>query len=147
MFTRDIVKWCAKECTRQESGEMSVFRMYAAWEVAQSLMLIGQPLDDDSVRRLGYVVEPEKNRLGYRKVPVSVRGELLNPPRDDEVDSLLNNRDMMKSHEVYRIFEEIHPFIDGNGRVGSIIYNWLNDTLEKPVAPPDVFNMDLDGAI
>ena len=28
-----------------------------------------------------------------------------------------------------------HPFIDGNGRTGKIIYNWINSSLYDPILP------------
>lgn len=34
-------------------------------------------------------------------------------------------------------FLYIHPFEDGNGRVGWILFNWLGGTLSSPVALPD----------
>lgn len=39
--------------------------------------------------------------------------------------------------EFYQRFEEIHPFEDGNGRVGSLLYNILNDTIQDPIHPPE----------
>lgn len=45
--------------------------------------------------------------------------------------------DVVTAEEVYQRFEEIHPCHDGNGRVGAILYNWLNDTLHDPIHPPE----------
>lgn len=36
-------------------------------------------------------------------------------------------------------FLEIHPFADGNGRVASLLYNYLKGSLEIPVVMPDYF--------
>jgi fido (protein-threonine AMPylation protein) len=45
----------------------------------------------------------------------------------------------MTPEQAYYEFEIIHPFRDGNGRTGKIIYNWLMGTLRAPVFPPDMF--------
>lgn len=39
----------------------------------------------------------------------------------------------------YLAYEWVHPFIDGNGRTGKILHNWLNGTLDDPVLVPDYF--------
>lgn len=36
----------------------------------------------------------------------------------------------------YFAFEHIHPFADGNGRTGKVIYNWLRESLDVPTFPP-----------
>lgn len=39
----------------------------------------------------------------------------------------------------YLAYEAVHPFSDGNGRSGKVLYNWLLGTLEDPVLVEDHF--------
>ena len=39
----------------------------------------------------------------------------------------------------YLCYEGIHPFLDGNGRTGKILHNWLLGTLDDPVLVEDYF--------
>ena len=52
-----------------------------------------------------------------------------------QIRILVNTWERMNAQEVYKFFEDIHPFIDGNGRVGMILYNMRNETLFTPIIP------------
>ena|ERR1017187_3861616 len=90
---------------------------------------------------LGTEIEPRKN-TGSRKVNVRVGMRLC--PEWHQVKRLLaqlfENGELLTPIEFYKEFETIHPFVDGNGRTGKILLNWLNGTLLDPIFPPaDLF--------
>ena len=145
---RGVIAYCADECSRQKSGEMSVYWMVNAYQRLGEFATAGTTTDQVRpdltaaiVEELYSLVEPVVNKGGFRLTNVVVGGKAIgweNIRR--QMDNLLAAQHDLEPVEFYTEFEEIHAGSDGNGRVGSLLFNYLSGTLHHPVAPPDVFN-------
>lgn len=136
---QNIVRFCAIECSLQESGEVSVWHMLKAWDYAQEHSSRLPGVGD--VLALGECVDPARNSAGYRRVGVrvgySVKMDWAMVPHAMEKLVARLHENTIEPDEFFRQYEEIHPFRDGNGRTGQILFNWLNGTLDDPVWAPD----------
>lgn len=155
MFTEQslqIVRYCAEEVGRQynhrhadpKQAAHAVGWMVRAWIHAQRCFNQQWSIPTlEQIEQLGALVEPGVNAGGFRKIPVRV-GPNLCPAVKDLPDLLARYVEMLphlphteKGPETaYLEFERIHPFCDGNGRVGKIILNWVAGTLDRPFATP-----------
>lgn len=139
-FTFIVIKWAAQECEWQQSGEMSVAWMIEGWQYA--MMRRDKPIALQHVLDLGLLVEPRTNSNGLRKVGVRVGYDvkMSHTVVPHALDRLLEHQGDLDPVEWFREYEEIHPFRDGNGRTGNILYNWLLGTLPEPVFPPNLWH-------
>jgi hypothetical protein len=173
----EIIKYCAEECYRQHSGEMSVYDMINAWNFISTHLVEYQvgtwKLDLPFIQKIGQLVEPIKNKNGFRTIPIGVgwtdedgfyhfveKADWREVPRlltllleayyEDRLNPLFHYdfetkefSDPAKSlaetaeDQFYFEYENIHPFVDGNGRSGKILYNYLLGRLDDPVMPPN----------
>lgn len=141
--------WAAEECERQRVGPLRVADMLEATACVIGPSFI---LRAEDIMLLGYLVEPGKNPLHqWRNVAVTIGGhtalmkhELI--PR--AMRNLIKAWPTLDADAWYREFEEIHPFVDGNGRVGSILWNLHNGYLVNncPSVPPDYWSGTNDAA-
>lgn len=140
-FTERDVKWAAQECSWQVSGEMSVWWMLTGLQFARDTFPSSPMPTLADVITVGQLVEPNVNREGFRRVGVrvgsSIKPDWLEVP--DLLDDLIS-RPPKEPKDYFEVFEEIHPFRDGNGRTGNILYNWVGGTLDKVIFPPNLWD-------
>lgn len=144
MLSVEQIQFCAEEVHRQGRDALAVADMCAAWQDALDVAE-STNLSLAHVIRWGHLVEPEALNApnGWRTVGVTVGYTIKCHP--SEVDSRMErwfwNVSDMTPEEAYKEFEEVHPFADGNGRVGKIIFNYLRGTLFHPVMPPNFWGI------
>jgi hypothetical protein len=134
--TDDIVAFCAEEVRRQGDTPWHVYMMYNAWIFAMDIHV----LTHNSIRAIGSMID-EANDDGYRNGSVWVGGEekMGHSAIHAAMTDWLEHQDKLTPIELYKWFEDIHPFFDGNGRTGKVLYNWLKGTLHSPVWPEDLY--------
>lgn len=134
-MSNSIVRYCAQQCERQGVGALSVADMFDAWMLAES-----QSVSVELIEALGKMVEPRMNVNGFRTCNVSIGGSIKPVIDFRRAITLLLFSLQERSitpNEAYREFEELHPFADGNGRVGAILINKWYHTMHAPALCPE----------
>lgn len=133
--------WCRRQCEVQHATTDDDFAgMEMAWRYAESRS--GGVLTVIDIKAMAEMIDTTANPYGqFRKGPaVFMDGGSSSHSMyiEDNLNSLLVNLGAipLTPAEFYRELMYIHPFKDGNGRVGALVYNMLNGTINNPVDPP-----------
>lgn len=160
-YVERIAAFCAGEVKRQghlvfdpNDGGLRLAWMLYAWEFAALRFAAGEQRPSiETIQSLGRLVE-RSNEFGFRRCNVRV-GDHIAPPYE-QVRAQMTNlwgtignvmprqgrwgiAGGMTADDFYVEFQRIHPFRDGNGRVGKILHNWILGTLDAPVLIEDYF--------
>lgn len=137
-----IASQCVDECERQqvELPELACL-LEAYWWALETSSVSAVP-SINQMCQVALLIEPVKAR-DYRKIPVTFADGKTAPPHttiSDNINRMWKLLDLDTDPDAFvKAFLDVHPFLDGNGRTAFILYNWLNRSLDNPVALPDFY--------
>lgn len=136
------------ECERQQVGMEEFMDLLTAYRYVDRYGI----KSEGCYRVVASIIEPIKNARGYRTWPVIFQDgggsanvneipRLMINFRDNIIALRLDNGTFPPGHvdAMVKQFLSIHPFVDGNGRLAWILYNYLFDTLDYPSPLPNYF--------
>ena len=140
MSLDSIAVGAARECARQGGGAQALIGLLKAHLYALRTSTSRLPRLSDLIE-MGALVDPDhgvvrltpvtfasgRHAVDWSLVPSTL--EVLFDRLDAEVEPA----------EFTKALLDVHPFRDGNGRVGWLVLNWLGGTLADPVPLPDFY--------
>jgi hypothetical protein len=134
------------ESKRQSATPKERDGMHLAWRYLTEVFIpCNTPLTENDIKVLSFMIT---GHARYRQVPAvfnqgnsAIDASLIPRLMGLTVNSINNLRktalvDQGITDMLVKEFLDIHPFADGNGRVASLLYNYLRGTLDNPVPMP-----------
>lgn len=115
--------------------QMEVYNHKKAFYLMLDLVDKNIPLSEDTIKQLHYQIlnDHADDRGIYRKIPIriqtfndTVQPYKIQPEMKRLIENYVNNSESIISRLAgfHAEFEKIHPFIDGNGRLGRLLVNF-----------------------
>lgn len=131
------------EHTAEEIGETVGHAQ--AWRRVEEDVAAGNPMRAELIIELHSLVKPyHPQRGGWRGQQVYIRGAQYTPPAGREVPRYMDEwtrfvhkgggDPIERAAKAHADFEAVHPFLDGNGRTGRLLLNWMLLQAEYPPA-------------
>jgi len=135
----DITDFVIDNCRQQNATEPKDYiGMTRACNRALKIGYFNEEITVQDILRIGGLVNNVSD-ICWRIVPVTFANGNSGIPAstiDHAIERLLEFQKAMSPEDFYREFERIHPFVDGNGRTGAILFNAL--TKDFWTNPPEM---------
>lgn len=138
----DLLTWICDAVARQGDGPMMVPRMMRAYEHAlRHAEAMGGYFKPTAnlIAEIGALVH-DLNVNGFRTTDLKIGNGKILPEADFEqrLNLLADDWDdgTIGDDEWYLRFQQLHPFLDGNGRTGQIVWHFLNPIRTGFERPP-----------
>lgn len=134
-----IVEYCADEVERQGDGPRAVGNMFRAWDYIVDNYAGNRYFDEDNLRKIAALVNGQGGYMSYRLGPAVFNqgSPALDAQHiERQLGILFAHMLTITPDEFCKRLLEIHPFEDGNGRVASLMYNWLRGSIMIPSSLP-----------
>lgn len=144
-----VIEWASKEVHRQNASALRVPGMLAAWDSLMNITMANQ-FDTVLLHRMnGQIIGSVVRHYRTTEVVISTGGDTTHPAHvklmmgqwisDFRKDRFGGTFETAHIDGIVKRFLDIHPYEDGNGRIGSILYNYLHGSMHYPVMLPDYY--------
>ena len=139
----DPFEYVAHETERQSGTVREALGMYRAWKYAAGMNDYNLRINEGDLLNWAHLIN---GTTDYRKVPAvfnqgrpAIAAENIPNAMARLLDAIRDPQVGLTPDHYTREFLEIHPFADGNGRVGSLLWNYLRGSIHNPEPMPYFF--------